>query len=69
MAMTPCRSCGNDVAATAKTCPQCGIKHPALDAAASKNYAAATAAWSLGCLLMLGLAMVMFVLLLVAFAF
>lgn len=29
MAMKPCRECGHEVSTSAKTCPNCGVRHPA----------------------------------------
>jgi hypothetical protein len=29
MALRPCKECGHEVAASAKACPECGVKHPA----------------------------------------
>jgi uncharacterized protein HemX len=32
MSLTPCRECGQEVSAYAKTCPQCGVTMPGRDA-------------------------------------
>jgi uncharacterized membrane protein YvbJ len=48
LALAPCRECGKDVAASAKTCPHCGIEWPA-----DKVQAAASKMQQLGCALTL----------------
>lgn len=47
MALAPCRECGEDVSASAPTCPRCGVKHP--DAAQAKR--ANASSYGLGLLL------------------
>jgi hypothetical protein len=46
MALAPCRECKKEVSTTAKTCPSCGVAHPA-----NATLAAADAMQSCGCLL------------------
>ena len=35
MSLKPCKECGHEVAASAETCPNCGVKKPAPSSAAS----------------------------------
>jgi hypothetical protein len=55
MAMTTCRECEAPVAATAKTCPNCGVKHPTLTPEQVKSQAAASLAFNAGCLILIAL--------------
>lgn len=48
MALKSCRSCGHDVARSAKACPSCGQKNPARR----------TSWWALGLILLVGLGIV-----------
>jgi hypothetical protein len=69
MALKQCRECGQDVAATAKLCPGCGVKHPTLGPDAVKAQAAATVAYSAGCIGFVILAMIFVFALLIAILF
>ncbi len=53
MALVPCRVCKQEVAADAKTCPQCGTQNPALTQQQVANQ---------GCLILIltGIAIVVF---------
>ena len=53
MTMTTCRQCSAPVAATAKTCPACGVKHPTMTPGQVKSQAAASLAFNAGCLILL----------------
>lgn len=48
MALKPCRECGQEVSTEAKTCPNCGVKHPA-----NKLAAMGDSLTTCGCLLTL----------------
>lgn len=48
MAMKPCRECGTEVSTKAKTCPHCGVDHPA-----DKVKAAGASMQKIGCALTL----------------
>jgi hypothetical protein len=55
MTMMACRECGHPVSSEARACPSCGISRPTLPPDMQKAQAAASAAFNLGCLLLLGL--------------
>lgn len=52
MALTNCHECGREVAQTADTCPNCGVKHPASKAASTMD-TIGEGCQSLGCILTL----------------
>jgi hypothetical protein len=68
MAMTTCRQCGQEVAVAAKTCPGCGESRPGLTPEETKRRAAASLAFNAGCLILLGLFVLMALVLIFAIA-
>jgi hypothetical protein len=66
MAMTECRECKGAVSSTAKTCPHCGVSRPTLTEGEVKAQAAASIAYNVGCLILIGL-FVFFALALIVF--
>ena len=62
MALKPCGECKREISGRAKVCPHCGIKKPHEPAFIRGLHTAANACMGLGCLLILGVPLVMFLL-------